>query len=257
MTQAAFRISPPPVGSDAELRRQEGKHRLAAAFRIFAALGFDFGLAGHAVFRDPEMADHFWINPFGVDWALITAADLMLVDLEGTVADGPDGAELNPAGLYIHGSILRERADVNCSVHAHAPASVGWSTKSRLLPPSAQDMCSFYGDHAVFDEYNAAVDAWEEGDKIARALGHNKVVILRNHGIVSVGGSVDSAAWWFIKFERCCQVQLSVEASGNWDEIDPVAAATMASQGGSDAVGWRSFQPLYERALAQHPDLRS
>ena len=96
----------------------------------------------------------------------------------------------------------------------------------------------------------------EEGKRIAHALGDNKAAILRNHGLLTVGTTVDEAAWWFITMERSCQVQLLAEAAG-----DPIAdrrrvrRAHPAARSGRRPAGWFSFQPLYDKIVAEQPDL--
>jgi hypothetical protein len=91
----------------------------------------------------------------------------------------------------------------------------------RTLDPITQDVCAFYEDHAVFDDYTGVVLDLEEGKRIAHALGDNKAAILRNHGLLTVGHSVDEAVWWFITMERSCQAQLLASSAGTPVLIDP------------------------------------
>jgi ribulose-5-phosphate 4-epimerase/fuculose-1-phosphate aldolase len=95
----------------------------------------------------------------------------------------------------------------------------------------------------------------EEGKRIAHALGDNKAAILRNHGLLTVGHSVDEAAWWFITMERSCQAQLLVSAAGTPVHIDSDMARRTRDQVGSHLAGWFSFQPLFERIVREQPDL--
>jgi ribulose-5-phosphate 4-epimerase/fuculose-1-phosphate aldolase len=95
----------------------------------------------------------------------------------------------------------------------------------------------------------------EEGKRIAHALGEHKAAILRNHGLLTVGNSVDSAAWWYITMERTCQVQLQAMAAGTPISIDEECARSTAAQVGSELAGWVSFQPLYDKIVAEQPDL--
>ncbi|MGH9065426.1 MAG: class II aldolase/adducin family protein, partial [Acidimicrobiales bacterium] len=95
----------------------------------------------------------------------------------------------------------------------------------------------------------------EEGKRLAHTLGDNKAVILRNHGLLTVGHSVDEAAWWFVTMERSCQAQLLAEAAGKPVLIDPDMAALTQTQVGNHLAGWFSFQPLYDRIVAEQPDL--
>ena len=96
----------------------------------------------------------------------------------------------------------------------------------------------------------------EEGKRIAHALGENKAAILRNHGILTVGHSVDEAAWLYITMERTCEVQLLAEATGHKPiSIDPEMARHTRNQVGSHFACWLSFQPLYDKIVADQPDL--
>ena len=97
---------------------------------------------------------------------------------------------------------------VEAAAHTHSIYGKSWSTLGRLLDPLTQDACAFYGDHALFDDYTGVVLDPKEGDRIGEALGQSKAVILRNHGLLTVGESVDATAWWYITMERSCQAQL-------------------------------------------------
>ena len=147
------------------------------------------------------------------------------------------------------------RPDVVAAAHAHSIYGKSWSALGRLLDPITQDVCAFYEDHALFDDYTGVVLDLEEGKRIAHALGENKAVILRNHGLLTVGHSVDEAAWWFITMERSCQAQLLAAAAGEPVLIDPEMAKLTASQVGSHVSGYCSFQPLYEKIVREQPDL--
>src|SRR5205814_8791904 len=125
----------------------------------------------------------------------------------------------------------------------------------RKLDPLTQDACAFYKDHELFDDFTGVVLDVEEGKRIAHALADAKAVILRNHGLLTVGQTVDEAVWWFITMERSCQVQLMAEAAGTPVKIDEDQAAVTASQVGIHVAGWLSFQPLYERIVREQPDL--
>jgi ribulose-5-phosphate 4-epimerase/fuculose-1-phosphate aldolase len=241
------------VSIDFEAERRERKQKLAAAYRLFSKFGFDEGVAGHITARDPEMTDHFWVNPWGMHFGHIKVSDLILVSEDGQVVNSD--APLNRAAFAIHSQVHAARPDVVAAAHTHSTYGRAWSTLGRRLDPITQDVCAFYDDHAVFDDYTGVVLDIEEGKRIAHALGECKAVILRNHGLLTVGHSVDEAAWWFITMERSCQVQLLAEAAGAPKQIDPEMAALTSTQVGSHVAGWFSFQPLYQRIVAEQPDL--
>ena len=242
-----------PSFDTVEEERQHRKERLAAAFRLFGKFGFDEGVAGHITARDPEHADHFWVNPFGMSFSHIRVSDLILVNDKGDVVEG-NGA-VNTAAFAIHGQVHAARPDVIAAAHAHSINGKAWSSLGKLLDPLTQDACAFYDDHALFDDYTGVVLDLEEGKRIAHALGDKKAVILRNHGLLTAGHSVDEAAWWFITMERTCQAQLLAEAAGTPVKIDAHHAALTASQVGSHLGGWFSFQPMYAKITREQPDL--
>ena len=203
-----------PSFDNVEDERRHRKQRLAAAFRLFGHFGFDEGIAGHITARDPELLDHFWVNPFGMNFKMIRVKDLILVNDQGEVVDG--NWPVNLAAFAIHSQVHAARPDVVAAAHAHSVHGKSWSSLRRLLDPMTQDACAFYGDHALFDDYTGVVLDLEEGKRLAHALGDNKAVILSNHGLLTVGQtSVDEAAWWFITMERTCQAQLLAEAAGH------------------------------------------
>jgi ribulose-5-phosphate 4-epimerase/fuculose-1-phosphate aldolase len=243
-----------PEFSTVEEERRHRKQRLAAAFRLFGQFGFDEGVAGHITARDPELLDHFWVNPFAMNFKQIRVKDLILVNHNGDVVEGD--WPVNTAAFVIHGAVHAARPDVIAAAHAHSIYGKSWSAMRRPLDPLTQDACAFYGDHAVFDDYTGVVLDLEEGKRLAHALGGNKAVILSNHGLLTVGQtSVDEAAWWFITMERTCQAQLLAEAAGTPVPIDTEQAEKTASQVGMPLAGWLSFQPLYDWIVDKQPDL--
>jgi ribulose-5-phosphate 4-epimerase/fuculose-1-phosphate aldolase len=242
-----------PEFDSLEDERRHRKQRLAAAFRLFGHFGFDEGVAGHITARDPELLDHFWVNPLGMNFKLIRVRDLILVNDGGEVVEG--NWPVNAAAFAIHSQVHAARPDVVAAAHAHSLHGKAWAALRRPLDPLTQDSCAFYGDHAVFDDYTGVVLDLEEGKRIAHALGGNKAVILANHGLLTVGKtSVDEAAWWFITMERTCQAQLLAEAAGTPVLIDAVQAEKTARQVGPPRAGWFGFQPLYEWIVLTQPD---
>lgn len=243
----------PPIFERLEDERCHRQQRLAAAFRLFARYGFDEGVAGHITVRDPEFPDCFWVNPFGMYFGHIRVSDLLLVNHKGEVVKG--NRPVNTAAFAIHSQIHQARPDVNAAAHAHSLYGKAWSTLGRLLDPLTQDACVFYEDHALFNDYTGVVLDTNEGKRIAATLGKKKAVILRNHGLLTVGNSVDEAAWWFITMDRSCQAQLMVEAAAKPRRIDSRTARLTYSQIGSHLMGWQNFQSLYEKIVRQEPDL--
>ncbi len=161
--------TPNGVLDDMEEEREYRKQRLAAAFRLFSKFGFDEGVAGHITARDPERLDHFWVNPFGMHFGHIRVSDLILVDRNGKVVEG--NAMVNAAAFVIHSNVHEARPDVVAAAHAHSIYGKSWSALGRPLDPITQDVCAFYGDHGVFEDYTGVVLDLEEGKRLAHALG--------------------------------------------------------------------------------------
>lgn len=229
------------------------KQRMAAAFRVFGKLGFGEGVAGHLTARDPEFPDTFWVNPFTMDFRQVKASDLIRCDHDGNVVEGD--WPVNAAAFAIHSQVHKARPDVKAAAHTHSTHGRAFSALGKLLDPITQDSCAFYEDHGLFDDFTGVVLEVEEGERIGAALGSNKAVILRNHGLLTVGESVDSAAWWFITMERTCQVQLLAEAAGTVVPIEHQNAKLTHSQIGGEFAGWISFQPWFDQIVAAEPDL--
>jgi ribulose-5-phosphate 4-epimerase/fuculose-1-phosphate aldolase len=231
-----------------EEERRWRKDRVAGALRLLAKFGMNDGAAGHITARDPEDPETFWVNPAVKDFARMRASDLLLVDAEGTVRSG--SGILNRAAFAIHSRLHRARPDVVAAAHAHSTYGKIWSTTGRLLDPLTQDACAFYGTHRVFADYTGVVLDVGEGDRIAEALGTGKAIILRNHGLLTVGSSVEAAAWSFIAMEQACHVQVMAEAIGTPVAMDPAMAALTAGQVGSAGASKAQFDMYWDTLVA-------
>ncbi|HVM27371.1 MAG TPA: class II aldolase/adducin family protein [Mycobacteriales bacterium] len=253
-----LRLPLPPSFDSVEEERAHRKTGLAAAFRMFSRAGLDEGVAGHITVRDPEFPDSYWVNPFGMHFSMIRASDLVRVDHAGDVVEG-DRA-VNAAAVAIHCAVHAARPDVVAAAHAHGTYGKTLSSLDMTIEPLTQDACAFYDDVGVYADYRGVVLSSEEGDRIARALGHRKAVILRNHGMLTVGETVDSAAWWFLTLERTCQAQLTAYAAAaglgsSPIRIDPAEAEATRGQVGFELAGWFQWQPIRDRILRDAPDV--
>lgn len=188
---------------------------MALAFRVFARKGYTEGMSGHISVRDPENPHTFWTNPLGRHFALLKAEDMILVDYDGRAIGGNMSRPANAAGFLIHSAVHKARPDVIAACHTHSPAGKAWSAFAKPLEMLNQDVCYFYGDaQAVYTEFGGVVFKPEEGERLAKALGpRGRGMILRNHGLLTVGGTVDEAAYLYTLMERSCEVQLMVEAA--------------------------------------------
>ncbi|HEY6428661.1 MAG TPA: class II aldolase/adducin family protein [Acidimicrobiales bacterium] len=246
-------ISPPSFAT-VEEERLHRKQKLAGALRLFGRFGFSEGVAGHITARDPELTDHFWVNSFGMSFRHVRVSDLILVNHKGEVVEG--SRPVNPAAFAIHSAVHDARPDVIAAAHAHSVYGKAWSSLGRLLDPITQDACVFFEDHSVCEEGGGQIVLEEAAAKaLAAALGPHKATIHRNHGLFTVGTTVDEAAWWFITMERSCQAQLLAEAAGTPLLIEPEGARYTRDYSASHLAGWFSFQPLWDEISRSEPEL--
>ena len=229
------------------------KQRLAAAFRLFGRFGFDEGVAGHITARDPERLDHFWVNPFGRSFKQIRRQrpdprQPRRRGRRGRRAGQPGGVRHPLAGARGPPRRGRRRALAlglrQGVVVAAARARPAHPGRVRLL--RATTRCSTTTPASCSTSRRASASP--------HALGDNKAVILRNHGLLTVGHSVDEAVWWFITMERTCQAQLLAEAAGDPVLHRPTTWPASPTAGRAHtSPGWFSFQPLFDWILASSP----
>ena len=205
--------------------------------------------------------DHFWINPLSMHFTQIKVSDLVLVDEEGHVLPGGAQHPINQPAFAIHSEIHKARPDINAACHAHSVYGKAFSCFGKLLEPLYQDAMRFYNDHSLYDAYGGTVVLNEEGRRIAAALGTtNRSIILRNHGIITCGSTVDEAAFLFISLDRCCHSQLLIDAASNGSGtkkiyIDDETAMFTHKKGGNPSKMWLAFQPCYDLAVQENPNM--
>jgi ribulose-5-phosphate 4-epimerase/fuculose-1-phosphate aldolase len=250
---AQLQMPLPQTFATLQEERLHRKVQLAAAFRMFSKAGLDEGVAGHVTARDPEFTDSYWVNPFGMHFSLIKQSDLVRVDHAGNVVEG-DRA-VNGAAVAIHCAVHAARPDVIAAAHAHGPYGKTLSSLPMGIEMLTQDACAFYDDFGVFEDFSGVVLDPAEGRKIGAALGSKKAVILRNHGMLTVGHTVESAAWWFLTLERTSQSQLMAHAAGTPTRIDDDNARVTYETVGGEFAGWFQFQPLWQRISKDNPDI--
>ncbi|KAK8213569.1 hypothetical protein M8818_002871 [Zalaria obscura] len=234
-------------------------HHMALAFRVFARKGYTEGMSGHISVRDPENPHTFWTNPLGRHFGLLKAEDMILVDYDGKAVDGNMSRPANAAGFLIHSAVHKARPDVVAACHTHSPYGKAWSAFAKPLEMLNQDVTYFYGDaQAVYGEFGGVVFSEAEGQRLAAALGpKGKGMILRNHGLLTVGETVDEAAYLYTLMERSCQVQLAVEAAAanGTPKVyvdDEAAEYTFKASSDPEAL-YCEFQPdlEYEEAMME------
>ncbi len=237
-----------------EDERAHRKAKLAGALRIFGKFGFSEGVAGHITVRDPEFPECFWVNPFGKSFRQMRSSDLILVNHSGDVVYGSQ--PVNTAAFAIHAAIHEARPDVVAAAHSHSVYGKAFSSLGIPLAPLTQDACMFYNDHTVISiQGGAVVFDVSAGKELAAAFPTGKAAIHQNHGLFTVGETVDAAAFWFITMERSCQAQLAAMAAGEPIEIRHEYAQYTLEQTGYPLAGWVQFQPLWQDICQSDPEL--
>ncbi len=186
---------------------------LAATYRLVALHGWDDMIYTHISARVPGREDHFLINPFGMLFEEITASSLVKVDRDGTVIQETDYS-VNKAGFVIHGAIHEEMHHVGCVIHLHTDDGVAVASQEQGLLPMSQHAMSLYGRIGYHDYEGVALDL-DERVRLVHDLGNNPVMILRNHGTLSVGQTCADAFMAIYYLERACSIQVRALAGGS------------------------------------------
>jgi ribulose-5-phosphate 4-epimerase/fuculose-1-phosphate aldolase len=244
----------PQTFESAADEREHRKQKLAGALRLFGRMGFGEGVAGHITVRDPEFPEYFWVNPFAVSFRHIRVSDLILVDHEGNVIYG--NRPVNRAAFILHSAIHEARPDVTAAAHSHSVHGKAFSSLGIPLDPLTQDSCIFYNDHTVIQaQGGAVVFDIDAGKELAEAFPTGKAAIHQNHGLFTVGQTVDEAVFWFLSMDRSCHAQLLAMAAGTPKKIQHSMAQYTLEQTGFPLAGWFSFQPLWQEICRTDPDL--
>lgn len=203
---------------DAERQVRED---LAAAYRLVAHYGMDDSIFTHISARIPDRHDQFLINPFGMLFRDITASSLVKIDLDGRIVE-PSPYDVNPAGFTIHSAVHAARHDAACVLHTHTVAGVGVSSLACGLQPCNQWALQFY-NRVTYHEFEGIALDHAERDRLVTDLGPtSRAMILRNHGLMTLGRTVSEAFILMLNLERACRVQLAIQSSG--EPIHPVPA---------------------------------
>src|SRR6187401_2574206 len=185
---------------------------LAACYRLVAAHGWDDLVFTHVSARVPGPEHHFLINPYGMMFEEITASALVKVDLEGRKAmDSPH--EINPAGFVIHSAIHAAREDAACVLHLHTLDGVALSAQADGVLPISQQASVVLNSLAYHDYEGIALND-DEKPRLVHDLGDREFMVLRNHGLLTVGASVASAFLNMYLLQAVCTIQLRAQAGG-------------------------------------------
>ena len=252
-------IPTPPASSHIATER-ELREDLAAAYRLIAHFGMSDLVFTHLSVQLPSDKGHrFLVNPYGLLFEEITASSLVEVDAEGAPAQATSWP-VNPAGFVIHSAIHRERHNAGCVMHTHTLAGMAVAAQAGGLLPLNQISIEFHGEVAVHEyEGIAADDNLSERERLVRDLGARHCLILRNHGLLSIGQTVAEAFYWMYYLEQSCRIQLAAQASGAPLSMpsEAVVERTARQFGGEENKGWLTWQALKRKLDREQPDYRN
>jgi ribulose-5-phosphate 4-epimerase/fuculose-1-phosphate aldolase len=195
------------AAEEARLRRE-----LAAVYRLVAHFKMTDLIFNHISVRLPGPEHRFLLNPFGLLYEEITASNLIIVGLDGElVTDGP--WKVNPAGFVIHSAVHEARADARCVLHTHTKAGCAVAAQAHGLLPLNQMSLEFY-DRVAYHDYEGIALSHAEKKRLVADLGSKPVMILRNHGLLTVGRDPGQAFLRMFYLERSCEIQLEALAGG-------------------------------------------
>ena len=209
MASAQTATVAPHVGSQDEW---DLRVELAAAYRIFEHFEWCELIYGHISMRVPGPEHHFLINPYGLRYDEMTASSLVKIDLDGNIVE-PSEYTFNPAGFVIHSAIHANREDAHCVMHTHSRAGMAVAALQCGLLPISMNATSFYNQVAYHD-YEGSTLYLEERKKLAEDLGTADAMILRDHGLLTVGRTIPEAFLYMYRLESACEVQLDAMACG-------------------------------------------
>lgn len=184
---------------------------LAACYRLFVKYGWTDLIFTHLSARVPGHSDQYLINPYGLLFPEITASNLLKVDFDGNVIAGD--YPFNEAGHAIHVAALKARPDINCALHSHTRAGMAVSCMQEGLLPLSQQ-AGEVRDLVCYHAYGIADNDPQECEKLGRDLSDKWLMIMHNHGLLSVGRTVGEAFYYLYSLENACKVQVDVMASG-------------------------------------------
>ena len=227
---------------------------LAAAYRLVALFKWDDLVFTHISARVPGCEDQFLINPYGLMFEEITASSLVKIDLAGNkVEDSP--FPVNPAGFTIHSAVHAVRHDAQCVLHVHSINGVAVSAqKCGVLPISQQSI--FVIDSLGYHDYEGVALRDDEKPRLVHDLGHNNYLMLRNHGLLTVGKTIPEAFQAMYLFETVCTIQIRAQAGGELIQVHPEIIATakqqsaVATKGMGASLAWPG---LLRRLARQNP----
>lgn len=242
--------------SDAEW---DARVNLAAAYRLVAHYGWDDLVFTHISARVPGGDEHFLINPYGLMFAEVTASSLVKVDADGKkVQDSPH--DINPAGFLIHSAVHAVREDAGCVMHLHTPYGIAVSAQQDGLLSLSQQSTFCLASLAYHDYEGVALNDDEKG-RLQADLGDKTFMILRNHGLLTVGATPADAFLFMYLLETACKIQILAQSGGGpltpvpQPIVDGIAAqAEQVTKGLGGALAWPALLRMLDRIDPSYKD---
>lgn len=224
-----------PVSTSAATDELRLRRELAAVYRLVAHFRMTDLIFTHISLRLPGPDHHFLINPYGLLFDEITASSLVSVDLDGNPVDAP-GALVNPAGFVIHSAIHRAREDALCVLHTHSRAGCAVAALDEGLLPVNQMSLEFY-NRVSYHDYEGIALNLDEQKRLADDLGDNHALILRNHGLLTVGSTAARAFLRMFYLDKACEIQMAAAAAGKLRLPPPEVCEYTAQQYEGTVIG--------------------
>lgn len=213
MTFSAPAIKTSSVRARVSAAEWQARVELAACYRLVAMHGWDDLIFTHMSARVPDAPHDYLLNPLGLLFEEITASALVKVAADGTVLLDDTGLGINPGGFVIHGAVHEARPDANCVIHLHTVESVAVSCQRDGLLPIQQGAMMLADNIAYHDYEGVALDT-EERVRLNAHLGDKNLMLLRNHGLLTLGAGVGEAFTRAYSLQRSCEIQIAAQAGG-------------------------------------------
>ena len=216
----------------------QARVELAAAYRLTDHFGMTTLIYNHITARVPGMEDQFLINEYGLGYEEVAASNLVKIDMDGNILEEGEH-RINFTGYVIHSAIHGARHDVGCVMHTHTPYGMAVSALEEGLLPLQQEAYQFHERVSYHEFEGVAVDV-DERERLVTDLGGNNAMIMRNHGLLTVGRSVAEAWVRMWQLELACKIQVLAQSTGQAIRQAPISAIEKAARfdGDSASLEW-------------------
>lgn len=237
----------------------QARCELAALYRLIAYYKMSDLIDTHISLRVPNEPEHFLINQYGIAFEKMTASDLVKINHQGAIVEQHDADKVvNVAGFVIHSALHTQHAHLNCVIHTHTADGIAVSAQQQGLLPISQHGLKFYGKIGYHD-YEGVALSLDEQARLLADLGVHRVMILRNHGLLVAGESIQRAFHEIYFLEKACQIQIKALAGGSRLNLpDSRVCERTAKQFSSPAIepiivnAWHAALSLIEAQRAEY-----